>query len=156
MAQSEVSLIREVCEVLIDKGLENSNEIMAKLLNFCMEKEREQAIQAAPYERSEERKGYANGFKPKIIKTRTGEMPVRIPQVRGLKFYPQSIEKGIRSERSLKLAVAEMYLKGVSTRKVEDITHALCGFDISSTQVSRIASEIDDDLNKWNTRPLGS
>lgn len=67
---------------------------------------------AESYKRSEQRRGYANGFKPKTIQTRMGELELEIPQVRGMSFYPQTVEKGSRSERALKAAIAEMYLSG--------------------------------------------
>jgi putative transposase len=72
--------------------------------------------------------GYANGFKPKQIKSRVGQLNVSIPQVRESDFYPSSLEKGMRSERALRTALAEMYVTGVSTRKVEKITQKLVGF----------------------------
>ena len=78
-------------------------------------------------------------------------MELKIPQVRGLSFYPQSLEKGCRSEKALKLAIAEMYVMGVSTRKVTQITEQLCGTEISATQVSRVAKE----LEKFRKRELG-
>ena len=121
-----------------------------------MKLERENAIQAKPYERSSERQGYANGFKGRILNTRMGSLELQIPQVRGLSFYPQCIERGSRSERALKLAVAEMYLKGVSTRKVEAVTQALCGIDFTSTQVSRATKELDDEFEIFRNRLLGS
>jgi transposase-like protein len=70
-------------------------------------------------------------------------------------FYPQSLEKGLRSERALKIALAEMYVQGVSTRKVAAITEKLCGFEVTSTQVSRAAAELDGVLEAWRNRPLG-
>jgi transposase-like protein len=73
----------------------------------------------------------------------------------GESFYPSALERGERSERALKLALAEMYVQGVSTRKVKAITEELCGFEISSTQVSRISKELDEELEKWRSRPLG-
>lgn len=85
-----------------------------------------------------------------------GALPIKIPQVGGLSFYPKSIEKGCRSERALKLAIAEMYVKGVPTRKVSQITEELCGYEISSTQVSRLCKEMDVELKAFNTRSLGS
>ena len=78
-----------------------------------------------------------------------------VPQVREGGFSPRSLEKGVRSERALKLALAEMYVQGVSTRKVAAITEQLCGFEVSSTQVSRAAVELDAVLDAWRTRPLG-
>jgi putative transposase len=84
-----------------------------------------------------------------------GALTVAVPQVREGGFYPHSLEKGVRSERALKLALAEMYVQGVSTRKVAAITEQMCGFDVSSTQVSRAAAELDTIFADWRTRPLG-
>ena len=120
-----------------------------------MKAEREQFLGANAHERTEERKGYANGYKPKEIQTRMGALDLAIPQVRGLKFYPQSVEKGTRSEKALKVAIAQMYLEGVSTRRVQDITEKLCGYEISSTQVSRVTQELDGEFEKFRNRPLG-
>ncbi|MBS4165775.1 hypothetical protein NEOC65_000844 [Neochlamydia sp. AcF65] len=74
--------------------------------------------------------------------------------MRDLKFYPSCIEKGCRSERTLKLAIAEMYVQGVSTRRIKQITEELCGFDISATQVSRLTSLLDEELKAFRERPL--
>lgn len=109
---------------------------------------------AGAHERSEEGRGYANGYKPKEIQTGMGALELSIPQVRGLGFYPQSIEKGSCSERALKLAIAQMYLEGVSTRKVQDITERLCGYEVSSTQVSRLTQELDGQFEQFRNRPI--
>ena len=121
-------------------GVNAMVQVFCTLFNEAMKIERTQALKALPYERSDERQGHANGFKDKTIQTRMGAMTVQIPQVRGMSFYPQSLEKGCRSERALKLSIAEMYVNGVSTRKVSEITEQLCGFEISSTQVSRLST----------------
>jgi len=126
------------------------------ILNAAMRLERENYIKAKPYERNAERIGYSNGYKDKNLNTRMGPLELQIPQVRGLSFYPKCLEKGSRSERALKLAVAEMYLKGVSTRKVEAITQALCGMDFTSTQVSRATKELDDEFEVFRNRILDS
>ena len=94
-------------------------------------------LNAKPYERSDERIGHANGYKPKTIKTRVGEVTFDIPQVHEGGFYPEALEKGLRSERALLLALAAMYVQGVSTRKVAAITERLCGSQVSAIQVSR-------------------
>jgi putative transposase len=96
-------------------------------------------IGAEPYQRIEQRRDYANGFKPKTINSRIGKLELQVPQTRDGDFYPSALERGERSERALKLAVAEMYVHGVSTRKVAKITAEQCGLDFSSTQVSRAA-----------------
>jgi transposase-like protein len=77
-----------------------------------------------------------------------------VPQVREGGFYPQALEKGLRSERALKLALAEMYVQGISTRKVAAITEELCGFAVTSTQVSRASALLDEQLTQWRERPL--
>ena len=87
--------------------------------------------------------------------TRVGRLKLKIPQVRHLSFYPKSLERGCRSEKALKLAIAEMYVKGVSTRKVSQITEQLCGTAISATQVLRIAKLLDEELKQFRERELG-
>ena len=77
-----------------------------------------------------------------------------MPQVRGAEFYPSFLEKGARSERALKLALAEMYVQGVSTRKVEAILQELCGLSVTSTAVSRAAKLLDDELSHWKSGRL--
>ncbi|MBV7681906.1 IS256 family transposase [Escherichia coli] len=80
---------------------------------------------------------------------------MKVAQVRGMEFYPSCIEIGMRSERALKLAIAEMYVKGVSTRRVSDIVVILCGSEVSSSQVSRLAKELDDEITSWKAQPVG-
>lgn len=146
---------QEILELLSNEGLDGAGEALRLLLNAAMRVERENHLGATAYERSEQRRGYANGFKPKTVHTRSGALEVAVPQVRDGSFYPSSLEKGIRSERALKLALAEMYVQGVSTRKVSAITEELCGFEISSSQVSRVAKELDQALEAWRRRSLG-
>jgi transposase-like protein len=143
-------------ELIAERGLEGLPEALTALINTAMQLERERHLGAEPYERNEERRGYANGYKPKTVRTRVGELTVAVPQVREGGFYPQSLEKGLRSERALKLALAEMYVAGVSTRKVARITEELCGFEVSSTQVSRCAALLDEELEAWRRRPLSA
>lgn len=121
------TLVDQIIKGLIGQGIDGIRPVLELLLNGAMRIEREQFLGASSHERSEERRGYANGYKPKEIQTRMGSLELKIPQVRGLGFYPHSIEKGTRSEKALKLAIAQMYLEGVSTRRVQDITEKLCG-----------------------------
>lgn len=145
---------QSILEQLICNGVQNLVPLLETLLNEAMLLERGAALNAAPYERSPERAGYANGFKDREYDSRLGSLKVRIPQVRGMSFYPKTLERGERTEIALKLAVAEMYINGVSTRKVEEITEKLCGFEISSTQVSRCAQLLDEGLKAFRERPL--
>lgn len=108
----------EILEMLANQGLDSSNAAFSFLLNSAMLLERQKYLNAQPYERTEERQGYANGFKPKTVKSRLGELNLTVPQVRESGFYPQCLGKGMRSERALRLALAEMYVQGVSTRSI--------------------------------------
>lgn len=147
--------IMEVVELISRQGFGGMAEAMQIILNEAMLIERTRYLQLAPYERSPSREDYANGFKPKQLKTQLGELSLSVPQVRDSGFYPSFLEKGIRSERALRLALAEMYVQGVSTRKVNAVLQELCGLEISSTEVSRAAKLLDGELSKWKTRPLG-
>ena len=153
--QVEHRTIDDAVELLKDHGFDALAEAVTVLLNSAMLAERSEYLGAAPYERSATRVGYANGFKDKTIKSRLGVLSVKVPQTRDGEFYPQSLEKGLRSERALLLAIAEMYVQGVSTRRVKRIVEELCGMDVSSTQVSRAAAELDELLEAWRTRKLG-
>lgn len=149
------SVVREVVQALAEQGFDGMAQAMELLINECMKIERQQALGVGPYQRSDERRGQANGFKPRRLKTRVGELNLSVPQVRGAKFYPTALERGSRSEKALRLALAEMYVQGVSTSKVTKITEQLCGCEISSSDVSRAAALLDEDLQKWRERPLG-
>jgi transposase-like protein len=145
----------EMLNLLIDHGFEGMAQAMQTLLNEAMKLERSQVLGARPYQRTRERRGWANGFKPKTVQTRIGALELAVPQTRGIDFYPSSLERGTRSERALKLAVAEMYLQGVSTRKVTAVMEQLCGDKVTSMQVSRAVAALDDELTKWRQRSLG-
>lgn len=153
--KSDCTLTRENLEQLSKQGMDGLPDLVRVLVNEAMRIERENYLGAKPYERTEERQGHANGYKPKTVKTRIGEVTFDIPQVREGGFYPRSLEKGIRSERALLLTLAEMYVQGVSTRKVAAITEQLCGTQISASQVSRAAQQLDEELEAWRNRPLG-
>ena len=153
--QADCTLPAGMLEQIADGGLDALPEAIRLLLNAAMLLERQKFIGAGPYQRTPERPAQANGFKAKTLQPRVGAMSVAVPQVREGGFYPQSLEQGGRSERALKLALAEMYVQGVSPRKVAAITEQLCGFEVSSVQVSRAAAELDAVLTAWRTRPLG-
>lgn len=148
--QDDYTFTKEFAE----KGLEAIPEMLRVLINNIMQMERSRYLQAGEYERTEERKGYANGYKPKTVRTRMGEITFAVPQVREGGFYPSALEKGLRSERALVTTLAEMYVQGVSTRKVKAITEELCGIEVSSMQVSRAAAQLDEVLQEWRERPL--
>lgn len=154
--EKENNLLATLMQMVNENGLEAVAETFRILLNEAMKIERDQSLCAGLYERTDNRRGYANGYKPKTVDTRMGRLMVNVPQVRGsVQFYPSALEKGCRSERALKLAIAEMYVQGVSTRRVTDVLEKMCGLSISSTQVSRVAQILDKELEKWRNRSLG-
>jgi putative transposase len=153
--RKDFTLPAELMEQISQGGLEILPELIREILNAAMQAERQRYLKAEPYQHSEEREGHANGYKPKTVHTRIGSITFSIPQVREGGFYPEALEKGLRSERALLQAMAEMYVQGVSTRKVKAVTEQLCGVGLSAAQVSRAAALLDADLEKWRTRPLG-
>ncbi len=149
------TLPSELIEQLASDGFDALPDLIRVLLNTAMQVERQKHLQAERYEHTPERMGHANGYKPKTVKTRVGEITFEVPQVREGGFYPEALEKGLRSERALRLTLAEMYVQGVSTRKVAAITEQLCGTAVSSAEVSRAAALLDETLEAWRKRPLG-
>lgn len=150
------NLLNQILNQISLTDSESLADAFRLLINHAMEIERSKVLGAQPYERSSTRKGHANGFKPKTVQTRIGQMTLDIPQVRGdLDFYPSALERGQRSERALTLAIAEMYIRGVSTRRVSGILEKLAGTkEISATQVSNAAAQLDQELALWRNRPL--
>mgnify|MGYP003689320329 CR=1 FL=1 len=135
--------------------------MFAGLFNLAMRIEREQFLGAGHYERAIDRRGYANGYKAKKLDTPAGTLSLNIPKTAShLKdcaepFYPQSLERGRRSSRAVMLAVAEMYIKGVSTRDAEAVMKEFGIESLSSTQVSRATKLLDVELDAWRNRALG-
>jgi transposase-like protein len=148
--------LHEAYACLLSNGLDGAGEALRILVNEASRIERAQHLQAMPYERSAQRVDQANGYKPKTMLTRMGEITFEVPQVRSGGFYPSALERGSRSEQSVNLALAEMYVQGVSTRKVIEVLQKLVGPDvsISSTQISRCAEKLDVGLEAWRNRPL--
>jgi putative transposase len=152
--QGDFTLPTELLEKISASGLDGLPEFIRIVVNAAMQAERQQYLGAAPYQRTPERQDQANGYKPKTVKTRMGEITFDIPQVRKGDFYPEALEKGLRSERALTMTLAEMYIQGVSTRKVTAVLEQLCGTSVSSTQVSKASALLDEILKAWRQRPL--
>ncbi len=153
--QGDFTLPTELLEQIAANGFNQLPELIRIVVNAAMQAERQQYLGAAPYQRTPERQDQANGYKPKTVKTRLGEITFDVPQVRESGFYPGALEKGLRSERALTLTLAEMYVQGVSTRKVATIVEQLCGTSVSSSQVSQAAALLDKTLESWRNRLLG-
>ncbi len=111
--QQDCTLPADLLQQVSEQGLDILPELIRTILNAAMQAERQHYLNAAPYQRTPEREAHANGFKPKSMQTRVGKITFDVPQVREGGFYPEALEKGLRSERALTLALAEMYVQGV-------------------------------------------
>jgi putative transposase len=119
-----------------------------------LEAEMTEHVGAAPYERTDARKGHRNGYKPRTLRTRVSTLNLSVPQDREGTFSTKLFCHYQRNEKALVLALMEMYLEGVSTRKVEDITEELCGTSFSKSLVSSLAGRLDSELQAWRSRAL--
>jgi transposase-like protein len=147
----------DAINTLLQNGLFEGIPLIAEMLaNAAMILERSQHLKVGAYERGEARNGQANGFKPRGLQTSIGKLALNVPQVRDSSgpFHSSLFEQGSRTDRSLKVAIAEMYLQGVSTRRVTTVMEKLCGMEVTSCQVSRLTSELDVQFDLWRTRPL--
>jgi transposase-like protein len=130
-------------------------ELLSMLVNAAMQTEVAAHLGAAPHERSADRRGQRNGFKPRTLATRVGELELSVPQVRACEpYHPSMFNKWQRSERALLTACAEMYFQGVSTRNVRQVLEAMCDGEISSMTVSRVAQEVEEKLTQFRERRL--
>ncbi len=128
--------------------------IVEKVVQDLLEAEMTEHVGAAPYERSATRTGHRNGHKPRMLRTRVGALNLLVPQDREGTFSTRLFSRYQRNEKALCLALMEMYVEGVSTRKVKDITEALCGTSFSKSLVSSLAGSLDAELEAWRSRPL--
>ncbi len=128
--------------------------LVERTLQVVLEEELTAHLGAERYERSGERRGYRNGFKPRTLTTRVGTLELLVPQDRDGTFSTELFGRYQRTEQALVLSLLEMYIQGVSTRKVAAITEQLCGARFSKSQVSALAGRLDAELAAWRERPL--
>jgi transposase-like protein len=128
--------------------------LMERMVQQCLEVEMTNFLGAGNYERVPGRHGWRNGYKPRVLKTRVGKLELMVPKDRDGEFQTEMFGRYQRSEKALVLAMVQMYIEGVSTRKVRAITEALCGLEVSKSQVSALTSSLDGEIAKWRERPL--
>jgi transposase-like protein len=133
---------------------EGMRKLTASLLNEAMQLEAEKQIQARPYERTGKRKAHRNGTRPRSLKTIHGEIELQKPQIREFSFRTKVFERYSRVEESVRVAVAESYLEGVSTRKVKKVLSKFGLENISASEVSRIAKRLDKQVKEFLNRPI--
>jgi transposase-like protein len=128
--------------------------LVERVVQQVLEAEMTSFLGAGTYERNGERRGWRNGYKPRTLKTRVGGLELMVPKDRDGEFQTELFERYQRSEKALVLAMVQMYLEGVSTRKVSAITEALCGLEVSKSQVSALTAKLDAEIAEWRMRPL--
>lgn len=155
MAAYELTLDSEQLSGLLtsDKGLQG---LVETVVNQVLEAQVTEHIGAQPYERNAHRKAYRNGYRLRTLTTRVGPLVLHVPQVRDGSFSTALFTRYQRSEQALVLALMEMVLNGVSTRKVANITEELCGTRFSRSTVSQLCTALDARVHAWNERPLGT
>lgn len=153
MAQFQVTVDGEVLKHLF-QGDEGVAKLVESVLNQVLEAQVGEHLQAAPYERTEARRGHRNGYRDREMKTRVGTLELRIPRVRSGSFSTELFDRYQRSEQALVLALMEMVINGVSTRKVRRVTEELCGTSFSKSTVSELCKQLDPLVNEWIERPL--
>jgi transposase-like protein len=129
--------------------------VLELVLQAAMEQEVSGHLGAGRHARSEQRRGYRSGSKPRTLSTRVGELELSVPQVRACEpYHPSMFARFQRSERALLVACSEMYFQGVSTRNVQNVLEQMCGLEVSAMTVSRVAGELDEKLEGFRARRL--
>ena len=151
MSEKIVQLNEEIIKGQLKELVRGSVE---ETLNELLEKEAESLTQAARYERSEARQGYRSGHYDRSLTTTSGDVTLHVPRLKGVSFETAIIERYRRRESSVEEALIEMYLAGVSVRRVEDITEALWGSKVSPTTISELNKKAYVHIEDWRNRPL--
>jgi transposase-like protein len=153
MTQYQVTLDEQTLQRLFTSDRQLAH-LLEAILNQVLEAQVGEQLHAERYERTAERQGYRNGYKPRQLTTRVGQLTLRVPQVREGGFSPELFARYQRSEQSLILTLMEMVVNGVSTRKVARITEELCGTSFSKSTVSELCKGLDPVVEAWNERDL--
>jgi putative transposase len=129
-------------------------DLVSEIVQQVLEGEMDETLRAEKGERTPERLGYRSGYYTRTLVTRVGKLTLRVPQDRNGRFRTEVFERYQRSEKALVVALTEMYVQGVSTRKVKEVTEQLCGHEFCSSTISRMTERLDADLEKFAHRPL--
>ncbi len=151
-----MALLELLCKAELERDTDFLREGVRALAEALMELEVSQHLGAEKHERTEERRGYRNGYRERPWDTRVGTLQVKVPRVRDGSYFPRLLEPRKRAERALVAVVQEAYIQGVSTRRVDQVVQALGLEGISASQVSRLCKVLDDEVERFRTRPLAT
>lgn len=156
MAQFNITLESELLHGLFSKdGRDDAfSKLLETILNQVLLAQSAEQLGAGPYERTEDRTAYRNGFRERGLTTRVGTITLNVPRHRNGEFSTSMFERYQRSEQALVLAMIEMVINGVSTRKIEMVTEELCGKSFSKSTVSNLCQRLDPLVAAFRSRPL--
>ncbi len=153
MATLEINLTDDQLQNLL-RSDDRLRQLLEAMLNQLLQAEMTEHVQAAPNERTDNRRGYRNGHYQRQLTTRVGTLELEVPRDREGRFQSELFDRFQRSEKALVLSFMDMYVSGVSTRKVKRITHTLCGRAFSKSTVSKLCGDLDTQVRAWSERPL--
>lgn len=154
MAQYQVTVDSDLLHQLFFRQDEGMARLLEQVLNQVLEAQVTEQLKAAPYERTEGRQGYRNGHRPRTLTTRVGRTVLAVPRTRDGSFSTDLFCRYQRSEQALVLALMEMVVDGVATRKVSAVGEELCGVELSHSTVSDLCKRLDAVVKAWNERDL--
>ena len=154
MTQKKDSATATDWRAILGSGLDGLRPLVQQIVQEVLEAEMDETVGAQRSERTPERIGYRSGYYTRTLVTRVGKLVLRVPQDRQGRFRTEVFERYQRSEKALVCALTEMYVQGVSTRKVKEITEQLCGHEFSASTISRVTGQLDEELNKFARRNL--
>ena len=156
MTQLHFTLNTEDIQNLINTEVKNdiARNILTKVFNELMEKERDEYLENKAYQRDPNRNTYRNGYYERDYTTKIGSITLRVPRTRDGKFSTELFERYQRNEKALISTMLKMYVQGVSTRKVTKVMEELCGQTYSKSFVSSLTKQLDEDVNKWRNRDI--
>ncbi|WP_198598615.1 IS256 family transposase [Salinibacter altiplanensis] len=153
MATFEISIDDEKIQELL-RGDRGMAALLEPILNQILQAEMTFCLGASPEERTDDRQGYRNGSYQRKLTTRVGRLELEVPRDREGEFQTALFQRYQRSEKALVLALMQMVVQGVSTRRVKEITTELCGREFSKSTVSRLTGELDEQVEAWASRSL--
>ncbi|BDP67072.1 hypothetical protein EfmAA55_15010 [Enterococcus faecium] len=155
MTQVHFTLKSEEIQSIIEYSVKDdvSKNILTTVFNQLMENQRTEYIQAKEYERTENRQSQRNGYYERSFTTRVGTLELKVPRTRDGHFSPTVFERYQRNEKALMASMLEMYVSGVSTRKVSKIVEELCGKSVSKSFVSSLTEQLEPMVNEWQNTP---
>lgn len=156
MTQLNITIDSDQIQTLITQCAANelAKDVLTIVFNQLMEQQRTDYIKAGEYERCDSRKTSRNGYYLRDFTTRVGKLELRVPRTRDGQFSPTIFEQYQRNEKALLITMVEMFVHGVSTRKVSKAVEALCGETVSKSFVSNLAKELDPIVEQWRNRSL--